>query len=401
VTSSIGADPPGAPSQSPDRPTSTRVPLWRDIRVLQWVVQIAVVGAVVLVIVWLYGNYTSNASRQNIPTDFKFLDNPASFQITGNSLSQNAPVRDALYQGFLNTLRISVAAIVAATVLGTLVGIGRLSKNWVVRKLATVYVEAIRNIPLALFVVAGVLIVVLGVFPPITDSWDFFGMAVISNRGVAVPWFVGSGLGLLVILLIGALAWWGVSKWRQRVSDKTGDLPRSGLWGGAAFLVILSVGRFALGYEATLPEVDGRATVGGIRIDPSFFALFFALVIYTASHIAEIVRGSIQAVHRGQGEAADAVALSGFQKMWYIVLPQAFRIGIPPIGNQYLNLIKNSSLGAAVGYYDLTLVAQTTQGNGSPAVPVYALTMFIYIIISLVTSTLVNIANRRFELVER
>ena len=110
------------------------------------------------------------------------------------------------------------------------------------------------------------------------------------------------------------------------------------------------------GSRRTVPELDGRRTIGGIRVDPSYFALLFALVIYTASHIAEIVRGSIQAVPRGQGEAADALALSGFQRLWYVVLPQAFRIAIPPIGNQYLNLIKNSSLGAAIGYYDLTLV---------------------------------------------
>ena len=123
--------------------------------------------------------------------------------------------------------------------------------------------------------------------------------------------------------------------------------------------------------------------------------------MYTASHIAEIVRGSIQAVPRGQGEAADALALSGFQRLWYVVLPQAFRIAIPPIGNQYLNLIKNSSLGAAIGYYDLTLVTQTAVGNGAPAVPAFAIAMTIYIVISLGTSLLVNLANRRLALRER
>ena len=380
---------------------SARVPLWRDVRVLKWVLQLVVVGLVVALVIWLYGNYIDSTSEQNIPTDLGFLDNPASFQITGNSLSANAPVRDALYQGLLNTLRISVAGIVAATILGTLVGIARLSRNWIVSKLATVYVEAVRNVPLALFVVAGLLVVVLGVFPTIQDAWQIGGLAIISNRGVAVPWFIGAGTGLLVLGAIGVFAAWLVAKWRASVSDRTGALPRSGLWGGGAFLVVFVIGWTVLGYEWTLPELDGRQTVGGIRVDPSFFALFFALVIYTASHIAEIVRGSIQAVPRGQAEAADAVALSGFQRMWYVILPQAFRIAIPPIGNQYLNLIKNSSLGAAIGYYDLTLVAQTTVGNGSPAVPVFALTMVLYIGISLVTSAIVNIANRRMALVER
>jgi general L-amino acid transport system permease protein len=379
----------------------TRVPLWRDIKVLKWAAQLAVVGLVVALVVWLFGNYTENASRQNIPTNLDFLDNPAAFQITGNSLSQNAAIREALYQGVLNTLRISVAGIVAATILGTVVGIGRLSKNWLVRKFAAVFVEAVRNVPLALFVVAGLLVIVLGIFPPITDAWQLLGVLIVSNRGVAVPWYTGSGYGLTALFLGGVIAWYAAARWRGSVSDRTGALPRSGLWGALAFLIVMLAGWFGLGYEMTTPELQERATSGGIRIDPSFFALFFALVIYTASHIAEIVRGSIQAVHRGQGEAADAVALSGFQKMWYVILPQAFRIGIPPIGNQYLNLIKNSSLGAAIGYYDLTLVAQTTVGNGSPAVPVFALTMTIYISISLVTSLFVNIANRRMALVER
>jgi len=380
---------------------STRVPFWRDVRVLKWVVQLVVVGLVVALVIWLYGNYVDNAAEQNIPTDFGFLDNPANFQITGNPLSANAPVRDAIYEGLLNTLRVSVAGIIAATILGTLIGIARLSNNWILNKLAAVYVEAVRNVPLALFVVAGLLVVVLGVFPTIQEAWDLGGLAIISNRGVAVPWFTGSGSGLLLIGLVGVVAAWAVSRWRGSVSDRTGALPRSGLWAGGVFLLIMVLGWFLFGYSWTLPEIEGRQTAGGMRIDPSFFALFFALVIYTASHIAEIVRGSIQAVPKGQGEAADAVAFSGFQRMWYIILPQAFRIAIPPIGNQYLNLIKNSSLGAAIGFYDLTLVAQTTVGNGSPAVPVFTLTMMIYIGISLITSVIVNLANRRFTLVER
>jgi general L-amino acid transport system permease protein len=378
------------------------VPLWRDVRVLKWAVQLAIVAVVVAVASWLWGNYTENAARANIPTGFDFLDNPASFQITGNSLSQNASVREALYQGLLNTLRVSVAGVIAATVLGTLVGVGRLSQNWIVRKISTVYVEVVRNIPLALFLVAGFVVVVLGVFPNITEAWDVLGLVVLSNRGLAVPWFQGgSGRGLLLILLAGALVWWGVARWRRSVSNRTGTPARSGLWGGLAFLVIVLALWFVVGYSWSLPAIEGRATSGGMRVDPSFFALFFALVIYTASHIAEIVRGSIQAVPRGQAEAADAVALNGFQKMWFIILPQALRIGIPPLGNQYLNLIKNSSLGAAIGYYDLTLVARTSVGNGSPAVPVFILTMLVYILVSLVVSFFINVANRRMALVER
>ena len=270
------------------------------------------------------------------------------------------------------------------------------------RKISTVYVEVVRNIPLALFLVTGLLVVVLGVFPNITDAWEFLGVVVdLQPRPRRAVVLRRHRPGLLLILFGGALAWWAVARWRRWQSDRTGAPARSGLWGAAAFLVVVVGCWFLIGYSWSLPAVEGRATSGGMRVDPSFFALFFALVIYTASHIAEIVRGSIQAVPRGQGEAADAVALGGFQKMWYVILPQALRIGIPPLGNQYLNLIKNSSLGAAIGYYDLTLVARTSVGNGAPAVPVFLLTMVVYILLSLVASTIVNIANRRMALVER
>jgi general L-amino acid transport system permease protein len=381
--------------------TTARVPPWRDVRVLKWVVQIVVVAIVVAIIIWLYGNYVENTSRQNIPTDLAFLDNPAAFQIPGNAMSQNAPVSDALYQGFLNTLRVSIVGIILATALGTLVGIGRLSTNWIVSKLATVYVEIVRNIPLALLLVAAFVVIVLGVFPTIQDAWTPLGLFVVSNRGISGPWYEGTSTILVAAVLVGAVAWGLVAWWRGRVADRTGNPSRSALWGGAAFVVVFALGWLLAGASLTTPDLDGRVTTGGIRIDPSFFALLLALVVYTASHIAEIVRGSIQAVHRGQAEAADAIALTGFQKMWYVVLPQAFRIAIPPIGNQYLNLIKNSSLGAAIGYYDLTLVTQTSVGNGSPAVPAFALAMVVYIGISLVTSLIVNLANRRMALVER
>jgi general L-amino acid transport system permease protein len=381
--------------------TSTRTPLWRDVRVLQWLFQLVVVALVVAVVLWLYGNYTENTSQQNIPTSFDFLDNPATFQITGNSLSANAPIRDAIVVGVQNTLRVSVAGIVLATLLGTLIGIGRLSHNWIVRTLSATYVETVRNIPLFLFLIVGFIAIVLGLFPAITEAWEPLGLAVISNRGISLPWFEGSALLLVGIGLLATVAALAVAAWRRRVFARTGAAPRTGLWGLGAFAVVVIAGWLLGGFSTTVPELDGRQTIGGMRVDPSYFALLFALVVYTASHIAEIVRGSIQAVPRGQGEAADALGMGGFQRLWYVVLPQAFRIAIPPIGNQYLNLIKNSSLGAAIGYYDLTLVARTAVGSGAPAVPAFGIVMAIYIAISLITSLLVNIANRRLALVER
>jgi general L-amino acid transport system permease protein len=378
-----------------------RVALWRVVRVLQWAFQLAVVAVIVAVAIWLIGNYTGSADRQNIPTGFEFLDNPASFEITGNDMSQNAPVRRALIEGFWNTLRVSIAGIVLATVIGTLVGVGRLSRNWMVRALSTTYVETIRNVPLPLFVVFAALAVVLGVFPRVQNAWEPLGVMVISNRGISVPWFTGDGLGLVAVLAAGLLASWLVLRWRRAVNARTGSPARTGLWAGVAFVVVVLGGWLAVGIGLTMPELEGRGTVGGIRVDPSFFAILLALVVYTASHIAEIVRGSIQSVPRGQAEAADSLALSSFQRLWHVVLPQAFRVAIPPIGNQYLNLIKNSSLGAGIGYYESTLVTQTTVATGSPAVPAFTITLAMYVVISLVTSAFVNLANRRMALVER
>jgi general L-amino acid transport system permease protein len=194
---------------------------------------------------------------------------------------------------------------------------------------------------------------------------------------------------------------WLVVKIRGRVSDSTGKPARSLVWGGPTFIVLMIGGWVLLGYDWVLPFVDDRATSGGLRLDPSFFALLVTLVVYTSAHVAEIVRGSIQAVAKGQGEAADAIALSGGQKMRLVILPQAFRIAMPALGNQYLNLIKNSSLGATISYFELTQIAQITVGNGSPAVPAFTLTLLVYLMISLVTSVIVNIANRRLALVER
>ena len=198
------------------------------------------------------------------------------------------------------------------------------------------------------------------------------------------------------------LTLWAVSRWRRAVADRTGRPARSGLWAiPAAIARAHAWPGCALGLGATAPELDGRRVTGGITMTPAYFAALLALVVYTASHIAEIVRGSIQAVPRGQGEAADALALSGFQRMWYVVLPQAMRIGVPPTGNQYLNLTKNSSLAAVISFPELTKVTQLAVATRAPAVPSYTLLLLIYLAISLLISLVVNLVNRRLAIVER
>jgi len=386
---------------SPLTGVSAKTPFWRDVRVLKWIFQLVVLGAVIGVIFWLYSNYQINVQKSKIPTDLRFLDNPANFTFPGQDFDQSSPVRAAFIQGFYNTLRVSIVGILLAIFIGTLVGMARLSKNFLVRTVAGAYVEVIRNLPLLLLLTFMNLAVVLQTFPRIEDAWKPLDLFVVSNRGIAIPWFEGSGTALLGAIAAGLIAWWLVSWWRNRVSDKTGKPSRALLFGFTSFVVVTVGTWITLGYQWTLPVVEDRGTLGGLRLDPSFFALLVTLVIYTSSHIAEIVRGSILAVPKGQGEAADALALTNAKKMRLVILPQAFRVALPAIGNQSLNLIKNSSLGAAISYFELTQVAQITVGNGSPAVPAFTLTLLVYLAISLVTSLIINIFNRRLALVER
>jgi general L-amino acid transport system permease protein len=377
---------------------STRPPFWRDVRVLQWAFQLAVVAAVFLLLAVLFRNLRTNSEQLGIPTGFDYLDNPAQFPIPDSEFRQTQPVRDALWVGLLNTLRVSLVGIVLATVLGTLVGVARLSGNWLLRSAARVYVETLRNIPLLLVVVFSYTGLALATFPRIESAAEPLGIAVVSNRGVVLPWVDG---GLVLVSLVALLAAWAVARWRRWVADRSGGPSRAVPWAAGTAVVVLALGAVLLGFEVSVPERDGRVVTGGVRMSPEFFAILFALVVYTASHIAEIVRGSIQAVHRGQAEAAQALALSGYQRLRFVILPQAFRIAVPPLGNQYLNLTKNSTLGAVVSYYELALVTSISVGNGAPAVPSYALTLALFVGLSLVLSALVNVVNRRLALAER
>jgi general L-amino acid transport system permease protein len=386
---------------SPLTGVSAKAPLWRDVRVLKWVFQLVVLAVFVSIIFWLYNNYQVNIQKSKIPTGLDFLDNPANFTMPGNEFNQSSPVWSAFIQGFYNTLRVSIVGILLAIFFGTLIGMARLSKNFLVRTVAGAYVEVIRNLPLLVLLTFMNLAVVLQTFPRIEDAWKPLDLFVISNRGIAIPWFEGSGTTLLTVLAAATVGAGLVAWLRGKYSDRTGKPARGFLYATAVFVLVVLGSWLTLGYQWTLPFVEDRGTLGGLRLDPSFFALLVTLVIYTSSHIAEIVRGSILAVPRGQGEAADALALSGPRKMRLVILPQAFRIALPAIGNQSLNLLKNSSLGAAISYFELTQIAQITVGNGSPAVPAFTLTLLVYLSISLTTSLIINIFNRRLALVER
>ena len=378
-----------------------RPPLWRDVRVLAWAFQLVVVGLVVAFVVFLWDNYQANSQNLNIPTSFDYLDQPSSFPIPSSDFRQTQPVSDALVEGLGNTLRLAVTGIVLATVLGIVVGVGRLSQNFVLRNAARAFVEFVRNVPLIAIFILTYVAVVLNAFPAPNESWTLGPIVVLNVRGSSVFWFEGQNWKFLLAAGLALLTLWAVSRWRRAVADHRGRPARSGLYALVAAAVVLLVAWMLLGLGASAPQLDGRRVMGGITMTPEYFASLVALVVYTSSHIAEIVRGSLQAVPRGQGEAADALALSGFQRLWYVVLPQAMRIGVPPIGNQYLNLTKNSSLAAIISFPELTKLTQLTVANRSPAVPSFALLLGIYLVVSLVISFLVNVANRRLAIVER
>jgi general L-amino acid transport system permease protein len=371
------------------------------VRVRRWAFQLGVLAAVVAIVAVLVDNVRDNSAQLGIPTGYGYLDNPAQFPIPDSDFRQTQPVRDALVEGLANTLRVSVLGIVLATVVGTLLGVARLSGNWLVRTAAALYVETIRNIPLLLIVIFSYLSLALTSFPRIDRAWEPLGLAVVSNRGVVLPWFAGRGVVAFGGAVLAVLAAWAVVRWRRAVSERTGAAARSVAWAAPAVLVLALLTWFVADGGLSQPEREGSIVTGGHRFSPEYFAILFALVLYTASHIAEIVRGSIQAVPRGQNEAAQALALSAPQRLRFVVLPQAFRIAVPPLGNQYLNLTKNSTLGAVVSYYELAQVTSISVGNGAPAVPSYLLTLVIFLVVSLVLSGIVNLVNRRLALVER
>ncbi len=380
-------------------------PSWfRDIRVLRAIAQVGIVVAVVAVVAFFIGNMVTNMRRQGINIGFDYLSQPAEFSIPGSGFDRTGTRLEAILVGVGNTIRVAILGIVFATILGGLLGMARLSKNWLVSTGARLYVEFFRNIPLLVIIIFAYLVVFLRL-GPIEDAREPLGLAIVYVRGLFLPWYESeSNFGLYVlILVIGMIAGVLAGRWRQQSHDRTGVPARSLLWGASAFGVIAIVGYFALGgpVSITVPAFEGKLVVGGIRISPEYAALLVSLVLYTASHIGEITRASIQSVSKGQQEAATAIALSPLQRIRYVIMPQALRVAIPPLANQYLSITKNSSLAVAVSYFEVTKITNDIIGNGGPAPQAYVLLMFIYLILSLMIAALTNFMNRRLALVER
>jgi general L-amino acid transport system permease protein len=386
-----------------DNVGAARPPFWRDIKVLRVVAQVVAVVGTVALFLYLGRNLTTNLTAANIPTDFEFLKQPAGVNVTGSDFMPSQPISDIVFLGIKNTAALAVVGIPLLTILGTLIGIARLSTNWLVQRAATIYVETLRNIPPLLVIIFTNAAVILSL-PRMQDALTPGDLFVISNRFLAIPWATaGDNSGAyLTVLGVGILASIVVWIWRTRKFDATGTPPHRFLWGTGTFLFFAIVGFFVLGrpYSLSRPEViDGRFIEGGYQTVGPYIAVLVALVIYTASHVAEIVRGSIQAVAKGQTEAANALALSSFQRLRFVVLPQAFRIAIPPLINQFLNFTKNTSLSIAIGYAEITLVVFQAIGNAKPAPQLILILMGSYLLFSLTVSLLINVLNRRLQLV--
>ncbi len=384
--------------------TTRRPPFWRNVRVLRVAFQAVFVVAVAGFLLFLFDNVVYNLEQRGFPTgleSFDYLRQPAGFAIPDSDFRSTQSLGDALLVGVQNTIKVALLGIVLATILGVVVGVARLSSNWLVSRAAAVYVETFRNIPVLVIILFWYLGVMIRL-PPIRDAVEILYLVAISNRGSVVPWFdqVGGGaaFGLVALGAGGAAA--AVWIWRTRRFDRTGEPHHRVLWAGGVLLGLLAIGFFATGRPWTLdtPEVGELSTSGGFRLAPEYAALLIALSLYTASHIAEIVRGSILSVPRGQGEAANALGLGGFQRLRHVVLPQAFRISVPPISNQYLNLTKNSSLGIAISYYEATKVTQVSIAQSAPAVQAIVLLMGIYLVLSLTIAAITNFVNRRLTL---
>jgi len=385
----------------------TKPHFWNDPRIRALVFQAIVLIAVVAFFVYIIGNTLDNLEKRGISTGFEFLSTEAGFGIIQTLVEYNetSTYGRTFVVGLVNTILVSALGIIFATVLGFIIGVARLSHNWLVAKLAATYIEIFRNIPLLLQIFFWYF-AVLQAMPHPRQSWDLGDLAFLNIRGLYLPepvfeqgfWLVGVAFLIAIVLVI------VLKRWAKRRFDTTGKMfpvfyVALALLMGLPLLAFLMVGQ-PLSWN--IPAFKGFNFRGGIVIIPELIALLIALSIYTAAFIAEIVRSGIQAVNYGQTEAAYALGLQKNQTLRLVIVPQALRVIIPPLTSQYLNLTKNSSLATAIGYPDLVAVfAGTTLNQTGQAVEVIAMTMAVYLLLSLLISLFMNWYNRKVMLVER
>jgi general L-amino acid transport system permease protein len=371
-----------------------------------YVYQALTVLIIVVVIYTAVTNAAENLARANMTAGFDFLGSRAGFDIAQSLIaySSDSTYLRALLVGLVNTLVVAFFGIITASIIGLLVGVGRLSQNWLIARLCTVYVEVFRNIP-PLLVIFFWYKLVLDILPGVKQSFELPLSVYLNNRGVFMPAPIfGEGSSLiLVALVLGIVLAFGFSRWATAKQMATGkQYPTIGV--GIALIVGLPVLVFlALGAPLSFDSpVLGKFNLnGGMVVGPEFLSLYLALSFYTASFIAEIVRAGIRGVAKGQSEAAHALGIRPGLTTRLVVLPQALRIIIPPLTSQYLNLTKNSSLAIAVGYADLVAVGGTILNQSGHSIEIIAIWMLMYVSISLITSLFMNWFNAKMALVER
>jgi general L-amino acid transport system permease protein len=367
--------------------------------------QILVIGLAVIIIGYLWSNAIHNLSVRRISTGFAFLGREAGMPITDTWIAYSP--RDtylwAFIVGIVNTLRVAAIGIVLATILGTLIGIARLSTNWLLSRLAAIYVETLRDIPLLLQVLFWY--VLMQGLPPARGAWKPIEGVFLSNRGLVSPGIPleESQFAIIGLAMLGFAAFWWIR--RQLITKQVADGQPRLIWPYGVVLVIVLPALVSwlsgVSWTISMPELRGFNFAGGWTVAPEYFALLIALVTYTSAFIAEIVRSGIQAVHKGQWDASLALGMKRGFVLQKIVLPQALRVIIPPLTSQYLNLTKNSSLAVAIGYQDIVSVANTTLNQTGQAIEAIALIMLVFLTISLSISLFMNWYNARIALTER
>jgi len=379
---------------------------WRDERVIQVAAQILFLALVIWVGSAALRNMLTSLQQQGLVLGFDFLNSGAGFDISDAPIpySSTDTFARALQVGLLNTILVSVLGIVLSTLLGIVVGVARLSSNWLVNRMAWVFVEVMRNVPLLVLLVFIYTAFFLKL--PRARQAVSLGPIYLSNRGVAIPWGEPTDTwSLYVSVLIGALIAGAVVGLAMRWWQNRSGRPRPQVVPSLLTMTLIAlIGWFALPQPPlalSLPEIAGFNFRGGQVLSPEFMALLIGLVIYTAAFIGEVVRAGIQAVPKGQVEAARALGLNPARTLRLVVFPQALRVIIPPVTNQYLNLTKNSTLAVAIGYPDLFAISGTIINQTGRAVEMIAVVMAVYLTLSLMTSLVMNWYNRRVRLVER
>ncbi|RAU46902.1 MULTISPECIES: amino acid ABC transporter permease [unclassified Pseudomonas] len=378
-----------------------------DPKVRAWLFQIITVIAVVAMGWYLFDNTQTNLQHRGITSGFGFLENSAGFGIAQHLIpfTESDSYARVFVIGLLNTLLVTFIGVILATLLGFIVGVARLSNNWIINKLATVYVEVFRNIPPLLQILFWYFAVFL-TLPGPRAAHGFLGSFFVSSRGLNMPAAITNDatLPFVISIVLAIVAIVFMAKWANKRFDETG-VPFHKFWAGLAlFIVIPALCALIFGAPVhwELPELKGFNFVGGWVLIPELLALTLALTVYTAAFIAEIVRSGIKSVSHGQTEAARSLGLRPGPTLRKVIIPQALRVIIPPLTSQYLNLAKNSSLAAGIGYPEMvSLFAGTVLNQTGQAIEVIAITMSVYLAISISISLLMNWYNKRIALIER